>query len=129
MEKSVLIQVIKKRQKTEHRVTKRFRENYSDEDVPNAEKYRKIDKRGIKRKRIYDGIGSKAKNRSIEKGGIKRERSYSDDGDSSILGKRRKIEHMGKKRTVSPEHDRNYKYRKIEPDLSDGYISDVVIDL
>ena len=117
--------VIKKRQKTEHRVSKRFRENYSDEDVPNAEKYRKIDKRGIKRKRIYDGIGSQAKNRSIEKGGIKRERSYSDDGDSSILGKRRKIEHMGKKRTVSPEHDRNYKYRKIEPDLSDGYISDV----
>ena len=117
--------VIKKRQKTEHRVSKRFRENYSDEDVPNAEKYRKIDKRGIKRKRIYDGIGSQAKNRSIEKGGIKRERSYSDDRDSSILGKRRKIEHMGKKRTVSPEHDRNYKYRKIEPDLSDGYISDV----
>ena len=83
--------MIKKRQKIEHRVSKRFRENYSDEDVPNASKYRTIEKR----KRINDGISSTEKNRRIEKIMIKRERSYSNHGDFSILGKRRKKEHIG----------------------------------
>ena len=66
------------------------------------------------------------KNRRIEKIMIKRERSYSNDGDFSIFGKHRKKEHMSKKRNASPENDRNYKYRKNEPDLSDAYISDTV---
>ena len=51
---------------------------------------------------------------------IKRERSYSDDGDSSILGKRRKIEHMGKRGLLAPNM---IEITSIEK--SDGYISDV----
>ena len=75
---------------------------------------------------MINEISRTEKNRRIEKIMIKRERSYSNDGDFSIFGKHRKKEHMSKKRNACPGNDRNYKYRKNEPDLSDAYISDTV---